>query len=282
MAFDERFTKTLDKENVAYETLGLYAVDAVPEDAHGIILNAPTSDYSADDVEKVLAYLEKGGNALIIPTWTTESMTNFEQILSYYGVSVVEGMIVENEPDHYYQSPYYLFPNIESTDITARVQNGMVFAPFSRGLIYDDDSDVYYQPFLTTSESAYSKADMSASEDFSKSDADIDGPFVIGMKAEKYTQSGDTSQAVILATEQMFTANADDVVPGYNVKLFGSVFGSLTQREESVSVPVKYYEIGNLAFTARAVYIIGIISIIILPLGCLTAGLIIWLRRRKK
>ncbi len=282
LAFDERFTKTLDKENVAYETLGLYAVDAVPGDAHGIILNAPTSDYSADDVEKVLAYLEKGGNALIIPTWTTESMTNFEQILSYYGVSVVEGMIVENEPDHYYQSPYYLFPNIESTDITARVQNGMVFAPFSRGLIYDDDSDVYYQPFLTTSESAYSKADMSASEDFSKSDADIDGPFVIGMKAEKYTQSGDTSQAVILATEQMFTANADDVVPGYNVKLFGSVFGSLTQREDSVSVPVKYYEIGNLAFTARAVYIIGIISIIILPLGCLTAGLIIWLRRRKK
>lgn len=282
LAFDERFTKALDKENIAYETLGLYAVDAIPEDAHGIILNAPTSDYSVDDVEKVCTYLEKGGNALIIPTWTTETMANFEQILEYYGVSVVEGMIVENDPNYYYQSPYYLFPYIESTDITERIENGTVFAPFSRGLTYDEDSDVYYQPFLTTSESAYSKTNMSESEDFRKSDADIDGPFVIGMKAEKSTQSGETSQAVILATEQMFTANADDVVPGYNVKLFGSIFGSLTQRDESISVPVKYYEIGNLAFNARAVYVVGIISVIIIPFGCLIIGLFIWIRRRRK
>lgn len=282
LEFDERFTKALDKENIAYETLGLYTVDAIPEDAYGIILNAPTSDYSADDVEKVRAYLEKGGNALIIPTWTTESMTNFEQILAFYGVSVVEGMIVESEPDHYYQSPYYLFPYMESTDITARIENGTVFAPFSRGLTYDEDSDVYYQPFLTSSEGAYSKVDMAASEDYSKSETDIDGPFVIGLKAEKLTQSGETSHAVIVATEQMFTSNADDIVPGYNVKLFGGIFNSLTQRETAVSIPVKYYEIGNLAFTARAVYIVGIISVIIVPLGCLISGLVIWLRRRRK
>ncbi len=282
LAFDERFTKALDKENVTYETLGLYTVDEIPEDACGIILNAPTSDYSADDVEKVLAYLEKGGNMLVIPTWTTENMTNFEQILAYYGVSVVDGMIVEDDPNRYYQNPYYLFPYIEDTDITGQIGNGVVFAPFSRGLTYDEDSDVFYQPFLTTSASAYSKVSISDSEDFRKSDTDVDGPFVIGMKAEKAVQNGTTSQAVILATEQMFTANADDIVPGYNVKLFGSIVSSLAERETSVSIPVKYYEIGNLAFTAKAVYVVGVISVIVIPVGCLIAGLVIWLRRRRK
>ncbi len=283
LPFDERFTNALDKENVVYEALSLYAVDAIPEDADGIIFNAPTSDYSSDDVDKVCAYFDNGGNALIVPTWTNESMDNFEQILGYYGVSVVDGMIVENDPGCYYQSPYYLIPTIEYDTITEAVANGVVFAPFARGLTYDEDSvDIYYQPLLTTSSSAFSKTDMSDSEDYRKSDTDVDGPFVIGMKAEKYTSEGETSQAVIVATEQMFTANADDIVPGYNVKLFSSMVSSLAEREDSVAVPVKYYEIGNLIFSARSVYIVGFVSVIVLPIGCLIAGLVIWLRRRKK
>ncbi|MCM1124290.1 MAG: Gldg family protein [Eubacterium sp.] len=283
LPFDERFTNALDKENVAYEILSLYAVDAVPEDADGIILNAPTSDYSSDDVDKVCAYLDQGGSAFIIPTWTTESMENFEKILSYYGVSVVDGMIVENDPSYYYQSPYYLIPLIEYDAITEVVANGVVFAPFARGLTYNEEStDVSYQPLLTTSVSAFSKTDMSGSEDYQKSDTDVDGPFVIGLKAEKYTDGEEMSQAVIVATEQMFTANADDIVPGYNVKLFCSMVSSLAKREDSVAVPVKYYEIGNLIFSARSVYIVGFVSVILLPIGCLVAGFIIWLKRRKK
>lgn len=283
LQFDERFTNALDKENVAYETISLLAVDAVPEDADGIILNAPTSDYSSDDIEKIRAYLEQGGNALIIPTWTTESMDNFEQILGYYGVSVVDGMIVENDPGSYYQSPYYIIPYIEQDAITEKIGDGVVFAPFARGLSYDGDSgDAYYQPILTTSSSAFSKTDMSDSEDYHKGDADIDGPFVIAMKAEKPTQSGEVSQAIIVATEQMFTANADDVVPGYNVKLFSSMVSSLAERESSLAVPVKYYEIGNLIFSARAVYIVGVVSVIVIPVSCLIAGLVVWLRRRRK
>ena len=85
-----------------------------------------------------------------------------------------------------------------------------------------------------------------------------------------------------MASEQIFTAAADDVVPGYNVKLFGSMLSSLTQREFSVSVPVKYYEIGNLVFSAQALGVIAVISVFVIPAGCLVAGFIIWLKRRKK
>lgn len=39
--------------------LTLLKEDAVPEDASAIIINAPTSDFSADDAKKVTDYLEK-------------------------------------------------------------------------------------------------------------------------------------------------------------------------------------------------------------------------------
>ncbi len=283
LVFDEKFLNALAKENVTYENLSLHTVDEIPEDARGIILNAPVNDYSEDDTNKVLAYLEQGGNALIIPTWTGTSMEQFEKIMGYYNVSVVDGVIAEGDRSYYYQNPYNLFPEIEEGDLTEKVSGGTVLAPLSRGLTYPEDADdAYYQPFLTTSESAFSKTDMMDGDNYRKGEEDIDGPFVIGLKVRKGTESGGESQAVIVATEQMFTAMADEIVPGYNVKLFGSVIASLADRKNSVAIPVKYYAIGYLAFNAQVVYIVGFVSVILLPLLCLVNGLIIWLSRRKK
>lgn len=284
LAFDDQFVNALSKENVICDNLALYAVDEIPSDADAVIFNAPTSDYSEDDMEKVLRYLEQGGKAfLIVPQMQVYAkMEYFEQILEYYGVSIVDGVIVESDRSHYYQTPYALFPNIEYEDITQRIHNGTVFAPVSRGLTYDEESeDVRYVPFLTTSDESFSKTDVSDLEDYRKSGADIDGPFVIGMEVEQPTQSGEISKAIIIGAEEMFTTEADDIVPGYNVKLFGSIIASLADRENSIVIPSKYYEIGNLVFSARTVVCVFVL-IAVLTIGCLTIGLIIWIKRRRK
>jgi ABC-2 type transport system permease protein len=283
LEFEDTFLSALTKENATYEDLTLYTVDEIPEDAQGIIINAPTSDFSEDDADKVIAFLENGGNALLIPTFTDEDMTQFERILAYYGVSLVDGIIVEGDREYYYQSPYYLFPEIAYDEVTQRVTDGAIFAPLSRGLTYDDDTDgVYYTPLLTTSDSSFSKTDVTSAEDYNKSENDIDGPFTIALKAEKTTDSDQTSDVFIVANESMFTSLADNMVPGYNMKLFSSMISSLAEHENSVAIPAKSFEIGNLTFNARTVLIVGVVAIIILPLGLLIAGLIIWLKRRKK
>lgn len=282
LAYEETFLDILDKENAAYENLSLNTVDEIPEDAQGIIINAPTGDYSEDDVDKIVRYFGRGGNALIVPTWTDSEMGNFEEILQYYGVSLVDGMILEEDRDHYYQTPYWLLPLIEEDTVTQRVSGGAVFAPYSRGLSYEEDSEgVYCKPFLMTSSHAFSKVEVTDGEDYSRDEADIDGPFAIGLIAEKDAGDGLSSRAVIVASEQIFTSSADKIVPGYNMKLFGSIIGSLAGHDSSLSVPVKYFDIGYLVFNAQAVYIVGFVSILVLPLGCLAIGLVIWLKRRK-
>ncbi|MCH5262567.1 MAG: Gldg family protein [Lachnospiraceae bacterium] len=282
LVFDEKFESALVKENIDYEYIQLNTMDEIPGDADAIVINAPISDYSEDEVDKVLSYLDNGGNAFIIPTWTEESMNNFEQILEYYGVSLVDGVIVEADRSRYYQTPYNLFPNIIYGDITQAIYDGTVLAPLSRGLSYDEYSeDIWYIPFLTTSEDAFSKTDMLSLQDFHKGSQDIDGPFVIGMKIEKPAQNGAISQAVIVATEQMFAEDTDNVVPGYNVKLFGGIVASLAEREISVTVPIKYYEIGNLAFSAETVKVASRI-ILVIVVACIVLAVFIPLRRRHK
>lgn len=283
LELEAQFTQTIQKENIEYEELSLLSVTEIPEDAQAIIIDAPLNDYSEDDVNKVISYLEKGGNALLIPTWTDTEMPNFQKILDFYGVSIVEGMIVETDSSMLYGDPFYLFPQINSDEITASVYNTSVFAPYAQGLSYSDETEgVYYTPLLQTSDGSYSKTDLETATEYDKSEGDIDGPFVIALEAEKTVADNAVSNAIIIATENLFTENADSIVPGCNVKLFSGVLAAMTEHESSVSIPVKQYDTSIIAFSSRASYVVGVVSILIIPLSCLVIGFVIWFNRRKK
>ncbi len=283
LELEEKFLNTITKENVAYETLMLHTVDEIPEDAQGVILNALTGDYTKEDAEKIIAYLQKGGNALIVSTMAEGEMTNFKSILDFYGISEVDGTIVEQDRNFYYQNPYYLFPEIASAEVTEPLSDGLVFAPFSKGLSYDDTTDeIHYTPLLTTSSSAFSKTDITDNSDYSKGADDIDGPFTVSVEVEKSTEDGGVSHAFVVGGESLFTSLADEMAPGNNVKLFSSMISSLADHEFSVAIPVKSLSMPNLVFKAQTAYIAAVLCVIVIPLATLTAGLVVWLRRRRR
>lgn len=283
LELEEKFLNTITKENIAYETLMLHTVDEIPEDAQGVILNAPTGDYTKEDAEKIIAYLQKGGNALIVSTMAEGEMTNFKSILDFYGISEVDGTIVEQDRNFYYQNPYYLFPEIASTEVTAPLADGLVFAPFSKGLSYDDTSDeIHYTPLLTTSSSAFSKTEITDNSDFNKGANDVDGPFTVSLEVEKTAEDDSTSHAFVVGGESLFTSLADEMAPGNNVKLFSSMISTLADHESSVAIPVKSLSMPNLVFKAQTAYIAAVLCVIVIPLATLAAGLVIWLRRRRR
>ncbi|MCH5256259.1 MAG: Gldg family protein [Lachnospiraceae bacterium] len=277
------YTQAIQKENIDYEELSLLTTDAVPEDAKAIILNAPTTDYSADEANKVIDYLKKGGNAIIIPTYTEEKLKNFEKIIDFYEVSLVDGMIIEGDMGMYYSNPFYIFPQINSDEITNSIINAAVFAPYSQGILYNEDSEsIGYTSLLQSSAESYSKVNLETSTDYAKEKDDIDGPFTIALKAEKMLEDGSMSNGIIVSTENLFTESADTLVPGNNVKLFSSILSALVEHESSVSIPIKYYDSTILVFPTLVCVIVEIITIIVVPLVCLIIGFAIWFARRKK
>lgn len=150
LALEGDFIRAIQKDNIEYETLSLLAIDAVPEDAQTVILNAPLRDYSEDEADKIIAYLENGGNAVIIPAWTDEELPNFNKVLAYYGVSLTDGIILEDDMSNYYGDiPYLTFPQINYDEITDSVYGMAVFAPYAKGILYQDGTEgMYYTPLL--------------------------------------------------------------------------------------------------------------------------------------
>ena len=81
-----------------------------------IMILGPTKDYSKDETQKVIDYLNAGGKAIIACEAYKSAQTdkpNFESILEAFGVKVVEGVIAENDTDFYSNQygPFFTFAN---------------------------------------------------------------------------------------------------------------------------------------------------------------------------
>ena len=278
------FTDALTKENVEYETINLMDYDAVPEDTACVIINGPQSDFSSDDTEKVISYLESGGKVILITGYTGTEMPNRDTLLEYMGISVADGLIVEQDQNYYYRSPYYLLPDMTADTYTSGIYgNYYIFAPYSQGILIADEeaAGMTYTTFLSTSESAFSKLDISNMESFEKSEGDIDGPFGIGVEAIKALEEGEATM-VVYGCDQIFTDDASAMVSGANMTLFVNTVSGFVDHEMSVSIPVKSYEVSYLTVTQYDAVMIGLVTTVILPVGCLIVGFAIWFGRRKR
>lgn len=278
------FTSALEKENVEYETINLMEYEEIPSDAAALLINAPSRDFNSDDKDKIISYLENGGNVIMITGVTDQEMPNFNEILQYMGLSVADGLVVDPDSKHYYQSPFFLLPDVEADTYTSGIYgNFYVFAPYCQGIVIADEEaeGMTYTSFLSTSDSAYSKVSVSNSGDYEKEENDIEGPFSIGVEAVKEVENGEAVM-VVFSCEQLFTDNANMVVSGANQMLFTNTVSGFTDHESSVSIPVKSYEVSQVIMSDANIVLIGVLTTVVLPLGCLLLGFIIWFRRRKR
>ena len=82
----------------------------------------------------------------------------------------------------------------------------------------------------------------------------------------------------------MFTDGADEVVSKNNSKLFTDTITELTGDSDLATsvIPTKEYTLGAITVDAAAGIMFGLCIMIVLPLGMIVAGIVIWSMRRKK
>lgn len=283
LTFSSTFTAALEKGNIDYETINLMDVDTVPEDAACVIINGAVSDFSTDDRDKVISYLDNGGKLVLIIGYTEEETPNLDALLDYVDIELAEGLVIEANQENYYRVPYYLLPNVEADTYTAGIYGEYyLFAPFAQGLIVPEASEgITYTSFMTTSDSAYSKADIANMQDYSMVEGDIAGPFSIGVEAVKTLDEGEAT-VVVYSCDQLFTDDASQMVSGANLTLFTNTVSEFAEYEVNASVPVKSYEVSTLTVNQIDAVVLMLITTLLLPLGCLVVGFVIWFRRRKR
>lgn len=279
------FKEAVEKANVTMESLTLLKEEQIPEDASAILINGPVSDFSKEDADKVKEYLKNGGKAIINTYYENKGLANFESILSAYGVERVDGIVMENDSSYFYNNvPYYLLPNVESSNYTASVNGKYVFAPYSEAFTHPEESEeIGYTPLLTTTDKAVSKVDASNADTSELEENDIAGPFTISLAVEK-TEGDKTTQLIVTGSPVFFTDHANLTVSGGNASMFSDILSGLVKNKELSSnvIPVKDYKLGTITVTSFGVVITGLAAAVLIPLALLGIGIILWAVRRKK
>lgn len=280
------FTECLEKANIRLETLTLFNEDAVPEDAQAIIIHAPTTDFNENDAKKVIDYLEAGGNAIITCDYTSMGLENFDSILQAYGLDWVDGIVAENDRQYYYSgNPFYLLPEVNSTDYTSSIAGSYVLAVYGVGVTLPEDTDtITYESLLETSESSVSKTNIDKITTSEYEDGDIKGPFAIGVAAEKTIDEETTSRLVVLGSAWILTDNTNSMVSGNHALMFTDIMSQMTSQTELSSsvIPIKEVTLSNLTIDTAASLMWALIIVVIVPIAMLGFGIVIWYLRRKK
>lgn len=281
--FNSNLVPEVSKQNIDLQSLSLLTAD-IPDDAAGIIINAPTSDFSAEEAQKVIAYLEKGGDAMIVTNYKATDMTNFNTILDNYGVKVDSQVIIEGDMNAYSQTPSNLVPTKQVHDITQSLIDSSLYVlfPLSQGIEQLDNvrSSIEFTPLLETSNQSYSK-DVDSSDTMEKILGDKEGPFTVGaLITETYN---DVETKIALYTSSFLTnANIDQYVSGGNTKLIISSLSYISGQESDISIPVKSTKPASLVINEGDIVMWGTVTQFVIPIAVALFGLVVWLRRRKR
>lgn len=298
------FSDIITKANFVCESVSLVTEEAVPDDCSLLVINGAQKDLSEDDVKKISDYLANNGKLLVMLDAMSDNLTHLDGLLSNYGITVVDGVVVEKDESKIYaQNPLYLLPEIEYDAVTEKASDGYVFIPYAKGMTGESSGDVTVTPLLVTSDDAFARPDLEGNNSIDFTEGDVEGPFDLGVKAVKNVsgasddngssdadsseegESSGTSGSMVVAygSSSLFTADVDSVVAGYNQALFSGTLAAMVTEDDStlISIPVKEYDSATLLFSTgtASLWLLGLV--VLLPFALVVVGIVIWSRRRK-
>ena len=275
------FSDQLEKENYELNTLSLLTVDEIPEEADCILIYAPSTDLSEEEVTMLQDYVSNGGK-LMVSAGTTEngSLPNLYSLLENYGITAAEGIVVEGDREHYaFGMPYVLMPDIASSDITDSLteENYYVLMPISQGMTVGSTTNGTVTSLLTTSNTAFSKVAGYSLETYEKEDGDIDGPFSVAVSIED--QGG--GQIVWFSSSVFLGDMYNAYSSGANVDLAMNSLSWLVGEWEAISIRSKSLNYNYLTISDSTSSLLKGLMIGVFPLAYLCVGITVILVKRK-
>ena len=276
------FAESIEKENIEVNPLSLLTVDEVPEKADAIVIYAPESDISEEEADMLNDYVSDGGKLLVMagPVEGT-ALTNLNSVLSYYGVEVQEGIVIEGDRNYYaFGYPYILMPDMASSDITDTLiaENYYPILPLSQGLSVGVTTNCTVTELMTTSYDAFSKVAGFELDTYEYEDGDIYGPFTLAVSIE----TAGNGQVIWFSASDFLDDMYNAYSSGANVDLAMNALSSLIGEREAIAIRSKSLNYNYLTINDSTASTLKTLMIGVFPFVYLGIGIFVIVRKRGK
>lgn len=271
------FGKQLAMKGFKTGSLNLALAQEVPANAAILVIAAPQVDLLKGEVEKIEAYLDKGGNLL----WLIdqEPLHGLQPIAEKLGLILSPGIVIDPAAQQLRAPPTWALGATYGPHPATRDFNLITVFPFARQIGINDRNkewnsvslvDVAQRGWVETGK-------LEGNIAFDKA-RDIPGP--VSIAAALTRNVNDREQRVAVIGSGSFLANSF-LGNGGNLDFGVNLINWLSGDERLVTVQPRATVDGNLTLSRTASFIIIVCFLFALPLGLALAGGIIWWRRRR-
>lgn len=281
-------TSAVGNENYAIKSLSLLTVKAVPADTDILLVLAPKTDLTLQDADKLRAYLDQGGRAVILVDLLArdKALPNLAGLLQSYGVEVRSAVVVEGDQNRMAaQNPLYVIPTLESHDILAplRTNNYAIILPGPQVIqtLELKKRSLRVEPLLTSSNKSWGKMNITNAKTVSKESGDLSGPFTLAVAITDPAAdpSRKDTKLIVVGNIQFLSQNLTSQIPG-NGDFFMNSLDWLREQKQNISIRAKNLLQMRLTLTNLQALLFSGIVVILMPLLILGAGFFVWMRRR--
>jgi ABC-2 type transport system permease protein len=281
---------TMAEWNYNLETLSISQNPEKIKTGDIILFANPRKDLTDEERATLSPLLEKGGRFYFLfdpSTTDMDSMPNFAALLKQFDISLKKGVVVENDPGHYFtaNAPAYLVPDLQSHTITDQITNKNIktVIPISGALQLPDkapDSATTITSLLTSSDKSYLKA--LTAESLEQEAADETGPFDLACAVEKKVGSDEADSVkvvIVYNTEFAVTPNISDLYNNMSFFMYGTAW--MRNAEKDIVVTPKLFSTAYFNIQSAAqFYTITVFAIGFVPILMIIAAIIVYTKRK--
>jgi len=275
------FAAKLKAKGINSHVLKLNETPNIP-DAAAIVIASPQINFLPGEVDRLIEYVKDGGNLL----WVQEpgtSMYGLKPLADFLGISFYPGTIVDpttqmmnvNDPS------FALITSYPAHAITRDFQYMSIF-PKAVGIIHVAVNPEWRAtPFLKTVARSWSETGILRGQIDYNQDSDIIGPLTIGLALERKNlkDKEGKQQRIVVLGDGDFLSNTYLGNQG-NLNIGSNIINWLSHDDNFIKIPDTSSVDKLITLSELSGALIGLFFLIILPLGLLVSGTIIWLKRR--
>ena len=290
----------LTSENITPTTFSLKTGE-VPEDCKMLYIISPVDDFTAEEIERLDNYLDRGGSVQIAiePFF---SLPRLENYLKEWGITLGNDIVIEGDPNYSLSTEGDIidvfYPQIEQIDLNKDLLEGgtrrSIFATFCRSVNFEQDmlGAITCERVLRTTRYGYA---MNFDQSEEQSAAGTQGTYALAMYLEKTVgENYDKTARLLVAGSASFwgssqymegmgldlTGLLSEGSYGNNRFFVGSTYEMLGINSTRLTIGSKSLSYTRLVMSQTQQRLYRIIFCIALPILIIIAGIVIWLRRR--
>lgn len=244
----------------------------IPEDTDLLVITAPSSDFSSEEIGKLDAFLASGGRMMVFLEPTSLELTNLKMLLAEWGIGVTDTVVAERL-QYTDNEQVNLVPLYSAHAINQYFADNQIYMvlPRARSLeaLYLSQGGVSTHKLLYSTDRAYALEDDASQ-----------GPYTLAMLAEKDGAGGKT-RIFVVGSRGIYEDRLLNDQGRSNGKFLSQVMNWCTETESALSIPAKQLSGSPILVTGMQLILLSALLVIVLPLGILSMGLSLCRSRRR-